>query len=463
MEVMERGVEEMLLRISGKYGMCLSELRVVAHGGEVESHRVVVGEVESHRVVVGEVESHRVVVGEVESHRVVVGEVESDARVSVSYPSVVYQEEVASEWLFEEVVEECDEKEKMYDVLSLLCDELEMCESLSEMEVVWNRAMSVVAVSLCMSDGILREKYEDAAMRYGIFKDGYERRRGVSESKCEMTEIMSESDAGETMCEWEAKVLLSKLLERVSSCASLVEVDMLWSEVSACCVSVSNESEELSKMLQSLINEVCLKKESLRVESDASLSLMEESYEYVACAPTVEVVACVSTVEVVVPVAKAKVVKAKVVKEKVVKEKVVKEKPVKVVKEKVAVSRVVSAAAAASSEVEVVSSEVVSSEVVSAKVAKEKLVKEKVVKEKVAKEKVVKEKKVKVSKEKESVYRGGLFASLVSESMEVVEESKVEESDGEDESSSRCYIVSKKEAACAAVQKMSSELPKLNR
>jgi hypothetical protein len=293
-------------------------------------------------------------------------------------------------------------------------------------------------------------------MRYGIFKDGFERRSVVSESKSEsVTEIMSESEAGENMCEWESKVLLSKLLDRVESCASLSEVEMVWSEVSEDCVSVSNKSEELSKMLQKLINEVCVKKESLRVEE--SVSLCEESYEYVGggvAVPTVEVgVPVVAPVVAQVEAPKKK--SAKVAKEKVVKEKVVKEKVVKEKKEKVgaASSEVVSSVAASRASSEAAAA--VSLEV--NKVAKDK--KDKVVKEKVVKEKVVKEKKV-----KGSVYRGGVFASLVTaaSSSEVREESNVE-SDVEEESSSRCYIMSKKESACAAAQKMSSELPKLSR
>jgi len=458
-KVVEFEVEAMLVRIGAKYGIAMSELRACAFG---ESQ---VGEVEGHQVLVAQV-------GEVESNNV-----ESESHVE---SCVVYPCEVESEWLLE-LDEKEDVKVRTYEEVSKLCEDLESCSCVVELEVEWLRVMSCECVALCKSDGILLEKYEEALFRYEVLKDSYERREkmdmfrneiakqslcvhvqscvqsGVEESKEEsVTERMSESSV-EEMCEWEAKILVSRLIERVSLCECVLEVDELWKELSAGCVSVCNSSAELSWMVQSLIKEVGAKKESLIVESEVSevsRSLMEESYQYVASTVevgSVEVVAAaaVATVEVVAPAAK-KAAKAKVVKEKVVKEKVVKEKVVKEKKSRVAAasSEVVSAAASASSSSEVVSSGV--------KVAKEK--KEKVVKEKVAKEKVVKEKKV-----KESAYRGGLFASLVTAAASSgVEESK-EESDVEEESSSRCYIVSKKEAACAAAQKMSSELPRLNR
>jgi hypothetical protein len=447
MEVVEREVECMLVRISAKYGMSHSELREVAHGvahvGEVERDLVVehgVGEVERDLVVehgVGEVESHQEFV-EVESDRVVV-EVESHREFGEV-------ESNQGEWLLE--VDEMDSKEKLYEDLSKLCDDLESCDSVVEMNVQWYRVMSMENILLCESDVILKEKSERALKMYVAFKDGFDRQSGMSgmgveESKSELegTVLMSESSLGEEMSEWEAKMLLTKIMDDVSLCSSVSEVDMLWSEVSKGCVSVCNSSDELSKKLQEAIKEVGSKKESLRMSSvsEESISLMEESYHYVkpsvselvqeVCAPvvvpTVEVSAVeVSAVEVVSSKksAKDKPVKEKAAKEKPVKEKVSKEKPVKVAKEKV---------------------------------AKEKVVKEKPVKEKVAKEK--KEKKV-----KESEYRSGLFASLVSGSASCVEESK-DESDVEEEASSvRCYI-SKKEAACAAAQNMSSSLPKLKR
>ena len=439
----------MLVRISAKYGMSHSELREVAHGvahvGEVERDLVVehgVGEVERDLVVehgVGEVESHQEFV-EVESDRVVV-EVESHREC----------EHNREEWLLD--VDDMDSKEKLYEDLSKLCEDLESCDSVVEMNVQWYRVMSMENILLCESDVILKEKSDRALKMYVAFKDGFDRQSGmrqsgmsgmgVEESKSELegTVLMSESSLGEEMSEWEAKMLLTKIMDDVSLCSSVSEVDMLWSEVSKGCVSVCNSSDELSKKLQEAIKEVGSKKESLRMSSvsEESISLMEESYHYVkpsvselvqeVCAPvvvpTVEVSAVeVSAVEVVSSKksAKDKPVKEKAAKEKPVKEKVSKEKPVKVAKEKV---------------------------------AKEKVVKEKPVKEKVAKEK--KEKKV-----KESEYRSGLFASLVSGSASCVEESK-DESDVEEEASSvRCYI-SKKEAACAAAQNMSSSLPKLKR
>ena len=445
----------MLVRISAKYGMSHSELREVAHGvahiGEVERDLDVahIGEVERDLDVapVGEVERDLVVshVGEVESHREC-DEVESHQVC----------EHNREEWLLD--VDEMDSKEKLYEDLSKLCDDLESCESVVEMNVQWYRVMSMENILLCESDVILKEKSDRALKMYVAFKDGFDRQSGmrqsgmsgmgVEESKSELegTVLMSESSVGEEMSEWEAKMLLMKIMDDVPLCSSVSEVEMLWSEVSKGCVSVCNSSDELSKKLQEAIKEVGSKKESLRMSSvsEESISLMEESYHYVkpsvselvqeVCAPvvvsTVEVSAVevsaveVSAVEVVSSKksAKDKPVKEKAAKEKPVKEKVSKEKPVKVAKEKV---------------------------------AKEKVVKEKPVKEKVAKEK--KEKKV-----KESEYRSGLFASLVSGSASCVEESK-EESDVEEEASSvRCYI-SKKEAACAAAQNMSSSLPKLKR
>lgn len=434
----------MLVRISAKYGMSHSELREVAHGvahvGEVERDLVVehgVGEVERDLVVehgVGEVESHQEFV-EVESDRVVV-EVESHREC----------EHNREEWLLD--VDDMDSKEKLYEDLSKLCEDLESCDSVVEMNVQWYRVMSMENILLCESDVILKEKSDRALKMYVAFKDGFDRQSGmrqsgmsgmgVEESKSELegTVLMSESSLGEEMSEWEAKMLLTKIMDDVSLCSSVSEVDMLWSEVSKGCVSVCNSSDELSKKLQEAIKEVGSKKESLRMSSvsEESISLMEESYHYVkpsvselvqeVCAPVVVPTVEVSAVEVVSSKksAKDKPVKEKAAKEKPVKEKVSKEKPVKVAKEKV---------------------------------AKEKVVKEKPVKEKVAKEK--KEKKV-----KESEYRSGLFASLVSGSASCVEESK-DESDVEEEASSvRCYI-SKKEAACAAAQNMSSSLPKLKR
>jgi hypothetical protein len=438
MEVVEREVECMLVRISAKYGMSHSELREVAHGvapvGEVERDLVVehgVGEVESHQVC-GEVESDLDVapVGDVESHREC-DEVES-------HQVCEHNPEVQGEWLLE--VDESDDKEKLYEELDKLCEDLESSESVVEMNVHWYRVMSLENMLLCESDGILKEKSERALKMYVAFKDGFDRQSGMSgmgveESKSELegTVLMSESSLGEEMSEWEAKMLLMKIMDDVSLCSSVSEVDMLWSEVSKGCVSVCNSSDELSKKLQEAIKEVGSKKESLRMSSvsEESISLMEESYHYVkpsvSVVPTVEVSAVeVSAVEVsaVEVVSSKKSAKEKVAKDKPVKEKASKEKPVKVAKEKV---------------------------------AKEKVVKEKVAKDKPVKEKVAKEKKV-----KESEYRSGLFASLVSGSASCVEESK-EESDVEEEASSvRCYI-SKKEAACAAAQNMSSSLPKLKR
>lgn len=423
----------MLVRISAKYGMSHSELREVAHGvahvGEVERDLVVehgVGEVESHQVC-GEVESDLDVapVGEVESHREC-DEVESHQEC----------ENTQGEWLLE--VDESDDKEKLYEELDKLCEDLESSESVVEMNVHWYRVMSLENMLLCESDGILKEKSERALKMYVAFKDGFDRQSGMSgmgveESKSELegTVLMSESSLGEEMSEWEAKMLLMKIMDDVSLCSSVSEVDMLWSEVSKGCVSVCNSSDELSKKLQEAIKEVGSKKESLRMSSvsEESISLMEESYHYVkpsvselvqeVCAPVVVPTVEVSAVEVVSS--------KKSAKDKPVKEKAAKEKPVKVAKEKV---------------------------------AKEKVVKEKVAKDKPVKEKVAKEKKEK--KVKESEYRSGLFASLVSGSASCVEESK-DESDVEEEASSvRCYI-SKKEAACAAAQNMSSSLPKLKR
>jgi len=451
-KVVEREVEGMLYRIGSKYGIAMSELRACAYG---ESQVVDVDSDRGEGLSVSDLDESRVESLHDRGEGLSVSELD-ESRVVVVYPL-----EVESEWLLEESKVD-DVKVVTYEVVSKLCEDLESCECVLELELLWSRVMTEECVALCKSDGILVEKYEEAELRYEVLKDEYERRGCVEDRKEESvcTEMMSLSVV-EEMCEWEAKIVLTRLKDGVSLCESVSEVEELWKELSGGCVSVCNSSAELSVMLQEVIKEVGAKKESLRVVSETSRSLMEESYQYVV--PTVEfprvevasvevVGVVVPTVEVVAPASK-KAAKAKVVKEKVPKDK----------KEKV-VSRVESAASASASasspESAASSSEVVSSSVKVAK--KEKVVK--VAKEKVVKEKVVKEKVVKEKKVKESVYRGGVFASLVTAASSGVEESKEEsESDVEEESSSRCYIVSKKEAACAAAQNMSSGLPRLNR
>ncbi len=381
----------MLSRIASKYGIGMAELRVCAYG-EVESDQVAVSQVS--------VDEGRLCVSDL-------CEVESDQVLKVS-SGIVYEADVESEWLLEGSVEE-DVKSKTYEMLCKLCDDLEMCESIVDIEVKWLRAISMECMSLCKSDAILNSKYEEAVFRYGVMSESFERgSSGVEESKSEV--IMEES-------------------------VSLMEESYLYGSMSS---------------------EVCVPRvEVPRVE-----------------VPRVEVsVVPVVVVETAAVVSK-KAVKEKVVKEKVVKAKVVKVPPVcasesvsvSACASEVVLSGVLSAGEASSSEVAGVAKKVAKDKPVKEKVVKEKQVKEKPVKEKKVKESVYRggifaslvtesvtasESREEESKEEESSSVRGSASGC-----------------GEDElceSLGGCYIVSKKEAAMSAAMKMSSDLPKLKR
>lgn len=287
----------MLSRIASKYGIAMSELKACAYG-EVEC---------ANSNLVSEVM--------VDEGGLCVSELE------VLSSGIVYAADVESEWLLEvpSVEDDSDVKEKTYEVLSKLCEDVEKCGSMVELEVTWLRGMTMECIDLCKSDAILNVKYEEALFRYGVMSESFESgSNGVEESK---SEVVVENS-------------LSLMEESYQYAPVSVPVSVPTVEAPVVVVPTV-ETPEKKVVKAKVVKEKAAKAKVEKVNPISTVVSASESARASACVSEVVlsageascVASCVASAGVAKKVAKEKVVKEK--KEKPVKEKVVKEKKVK--------------------------------------------------------------------------------------------------------------------------------------
>ena len=282
MKVLESEVEGMLSRIASKYGIAMSELKACAYG-EVECAN-------------------------------------SNLELEVLEVSsgIVYDADVESEWLLEVPsvsVEEEDVKEKTYEVLSKLCEDLEKCGSMVELEVTWLRGMTMECIDLCKSDAILNGKYEEALFRYGVMSESFESgSNGVEESK---SEVVMENSLSLMEESYQYAPVSVPTVEAPVVVVPTVEVPVV---VSKKVVKEKVAKEKVAKA--KVVKE--------KVVKSPPVSTVVSACESASASASAS--ACVS--EVVLSAGEASCVASAGVAKKVAKEKVVKEKKEKPVKEK---------------------------------------------------------------------------------------------------------------------------------